>query len=290
MDLNRFTEQSQEALRRAQELAVRRNHQGIDAAHLLAALLEETDGLAAGCLAAAGIAPSAVRERIDQELNAMPQVSGPGMEAQQVYFTQGLARLLTQSEDEARALKDEYVSVEHLLLAMIADERSAVARLLRPLGLTRERLLAAIRKIRGSQRVTSPNPEATDQALERYGRDLTKLAGQGKLDPVIGRDDEIRRIVQVLSRRTKNNPVGLPAIYTRVITMYSLPTSAYYAYLGLYNLAYVADDSVMLTVAVVTLSREKLQEKGARWLKLVSGVVMLGLGVILMLRPELLAN
>jgi ATP-dependent Clp protease ATP-binding subunit ClpB len=207
MDLNRLTEQSQEALRRAQVVAVRRNHQGIDAAHLLAALLEETDGLAAGCFAAAGIAPSAVRERVEQELNAMPQVSGPGMDAQQVYFTQGLARLLAQAEDEAKALKDEYVSVEHLLLAMLADERGAVDRLLGPLGLTRERLMAAIKKVRGSQRVTSQNPEATYQALERYGRDLTKLAGQGKLDPVIGRDDEIRRIVQVLSRRTKNNPV-----------------------------------------------------------------------------------
>jgi ATP-dependent Clp protease ATP-binding subunit ClpB len=207
MDLNRFTEQSQEALRRAQTLAVRRNHQGIDDAHLMAALLAEADGIAAGCLAAAGIAPSAVRERVEQELNAMPQVSGPGMEVQQVYFTQRLARLLTQAEDEANALKDEYVSVEHLLLAMLSDERGTVARLLRSLGLTRERLLAAVKKIRGNQRVTSPNPEATYQALERYGRDLTKLAGQGKLDPVIGRDDEIRRIVQVLSRRTKNNPV-----------------------------------------------------------------------------------
>jgi ATP-dependent Clp protease ATP-binding subunit ClpB len=207
MDLNRLTEQSQEALRRAQELAVRRNHQGIDAAHLLAALLEEKDGLAAGCFAAAGIAPSALRERVEQQLNAMPQVSGPGMEAQQVYFTQGLARLLAQAEDEAKALKDEYVSVEHLLLAVLADERGPVGQLLRSLGLTRERLLAAVKKIRGSQRVTSPNPEATYQALERYGRDLTKLAGQGKLDPVVGRDDEIRRIVQVLSRRTKNNPV-----------------------------------------------------------------------------------
>ncbi|HET9917681.1 MAG TPA: ATP-dependent chaperone ClpB [Candidatus Binatia bacterium] len=207
MDLNRLTEQSQEALRKAQELAVRRNHQGIDSLHLLAALLEEKDGLAAGCLAAAGIAPSAARERVEQELNAMPQVSGPGMEAQQVYFTQGLARLLAQAEDEAKGLKDDYVSVEHLLLAMIADERSSVAKLMRALGLTRERLLAAIKKIRGSQRVTSPNPETTYQALERYGRDLTQLAGQGKLDPVIGRDDEIRRIIQVLSRRTKNNPV-----------------------------------------------------------------------------------
>jgi ATP-dependent Clp protease ATP-binding subunit ClpB len=207
MDLNRLTEQSQEALRRAQELALRRNHQGIDAAHLLAALLEDASSLAAGCLAAAGIAPSAVHERVEQELNALPQVSGPGMEAQQVYFTQRLARLLTQAEDEAKTLKDEYVSVEHLLLAMLVDERDAVGRLLRSLGLTRERLLVAIKKIRGSQRVTSPNPEATYQALDRYGRDLTKLASQGKLDPVIGRDDEIRRIIQVLSRRTKNNPV-----------------------------------------------------------------------------------
>jgi ATP-dependent Clp protease ATP-binding subunit ClpB len=207
MDLNRLTEQSQEALRHAQALAVRRNHQGIDTAHLLAALLEESKGLAAGCFAAAGIAPSAVRERVEQLLNAMPQVSGPGMEAQQVYFTQRLAHLFALAEDEAKALKDEYVSVEHLLLAMLADERGAVGVLLGNLGLTRERLLAAVKKLRGSQRVTSPNPEATYQALERYGRDLTKLAGQGKLDPVIGRDEEIRRIIQVLSRRTKNNPV-----------------------------------------------------------------------------------
>jgi len=207
MDIHRLTEQSQEALSRAQGLAMRRNHQGVDELHLLAALLEEPEGLAAGCFAAAHIAPSAVRERVEQALNALPQVSGPGMEAQQVYFTQRLVRVLTQAEDEGKALKDEYVSIEHLLLAMIADERSPVGRLLRSLGLTRERLLAAIKIIRGSQRVTSPNPEATYQALERYGRDLTKLASQGKLDPVIGRDDEIRRIVQVLSRRTKNNPV-----------------------------------------------------------------------------------
>ncbi len=207
MDLNRLTEQSQEAIRRAQALAIRNNHQGIDVVHLLAALLEETGGLAAGFVAAAGVAPSALREKVEEELSRLPQVSGPGMEAQQVYFTQRLARLLAQAEDEAKTLTDEYVSVEHLLLAMLADERGAVGRLLRAVGLTRERIMSAIKKVRGSQRVTSPTPEATYQALERYGRDLTKLAGQGKLDPVIGRDDEIRRIVQVLSRRTKNNPV-----------------------------------------------------------------------------------
>ena len=207
MDLNRFTEKSQEALRGAQALATRRNHQGVDVEHLLAALLEQPEGLAAALLAGAGIAPSAVRERVEQELNRIPQVSGPGVGGQQVYITQRLARLLTQAEDEARGLKDEYVSVEHLLLAMLEDASGAAGRLLRSLGVTRERLMAALQKVRGHQRVTSPNPETTYQALERYGRDLTKLATQGKLDPVIGRDDEIRRVIQVLSRRTKNNPV-----------------------------------------------------------------------------------
>lgn len=207
MDLNRFTEKSQEALRNAQALAARRNHQGVDVEHLLAAFLEEPEGLAAALLAAAGIAPSAARERVEQELNRIPHVSGPGAEAQQVYVTQRLVRLLTQAEDEAKSLKDEYVSIEHLLLAMLKEDHGAAGRLLQALGLTRENLMAALQKVRGHQRVTSPNPEATYQALERYGRDLTKLATQGKLDPVIGRDDEIRRIVQVLSRRTKNNPV-----------------------------------------------------------------------------------
>jgi ATP-dependent Clp protease ATP-binding subunit ClpB len=207
MDLNRFTEKSQDALRGAQALATRRNHQGVDVEHLLAALLEEREGLAAALFAAAGVAPSAVRERVEQDLNRLPHISGPGAEAQQVYITQRLGRLLTQAEDEAKELKDEYVSVEHLLLAMLEDERGTTGKLLRSLGLTRERLMAALQKVRGHQRVTSPNPETTYQALERYGRDLTKLATQGKLDPVIGRDDEIRRVVQVLSRRTKNNPV-----------------------------------------------------------------------------------
>ena len=207
MDLNRFTEKSQDALRSAQALATRRNHQGVDVEHLLAALLEEREGLATALLAAAGIAPSAARERLEQELDRIPHVSGPGAETQQVYITQRLARLLTQAEDEAKGLKDEYVSIEHLLLAMLVDERGAAGRLLQSLGLSRERLMTALQKIRGHQRVTSPNPETTYQALERYGRDLTSLATQGKLDPVIGRDEEIRRIVQVLSRRTKNNPV-----------------------------------------------------------------------------------
>jgi ATP-dependent Clp protease ATP-binding subunit ClpB len=207
MDLNRLTEKSQEALRRAQGLATRRNHQAVDVEHLLAALLEEPEGLAAAFLAACNIAPSAAREQIERELNRVPQVSGPGTEAQQAYMTQRLSRVLTQAEDEAKSLKDEYVSIEHLLLAMLAEKTGAAGRVLQSLGLTRAKLMDALKKVRGHQRVTSPTPEATYQALERYGRDLTALADQGKLDPVIGRDEEIRRVIQVLSRRTKNNPV-----------------------------------------------------------------------------------
>ncbi len=207
MDLNRLTEKLQEALHGAQALATRRNHQGVDVEHVLAALVEQQEGLAVALLAAAGIAPSAVREGIEQELHKIPQVSGPGMSTQQVHITQRLAQLLTQAEDEAKGLKDEYVSVEHLLLAMLADTKGGAGRLLQALGLSRNKLMESLQKVRGHQRVTSQNPETTYQALERYGRDLTQLATQGKLDPVIGRDEEIRRVVQVLSRRTKNNPV-----------------------------------------------------------------------------------
>ncbi len=207
MELNRFTEKSQEALRGAQALAARRGNQGVDVEHMLSAILAEPEGLASALLTSAGLAPSALHEQIEEELNKLPQVSGPGANAQQLYLTQRLVRVLTQAEDEAKVLKDDYVSVEHLLLAIFGEANGTSSKLLRSLGLTRERLMAALQKVRGHQRVTSANPEATYQALERYGRDLTKLAEQGKLDPVIGRDDEIRRIVQVLSRRTKNNPV-----------------------------------------------------------------------------------
>ena len=214
MDLNRLTEKLQEALHGAQALATRRNHQGVDVEHVLAALVEQQEGLAVALLAAAGIAPSAVREGIEQELHKIPQVSGPGMSTQQVHITQRLAQLLTQAEDEAKGLKDEYVSVEHLLLAMLADTKGGAGRLLQALGLSRDKLMESLQKVRGHQRVTSQNPETTYQALERYGRDLTQLATQGKLDPVVGRDEEIRRVVQVLSRRTKNNPVliGEPGV------------------------------------------------------------------------------
>src|SRR5438309_1720075 len=209
VDVNRMTHKVQEALQSAGGIATRRSHQGIDVEHLLQALLEQPDGLAPNLLEAAGVAPRAVEEAVERELGRRPQVSGPAAGPSQTFITQRLSQLLTKAEDEMRALKDEYLSVEHLLLAMAAE-----GGVFRGLGLTRERLVAALQQVRGNQRVTSPDPETTYQALEKYGRDLTKLATQGKLDPVIGRDDEIRRVIQVLSRRTKNNPVliGEPGV------------------------------------------------------------------------------
>jgi len=213
MDFNRFTEKAQDAVRAAQSIAVRYGNQQIDVEHLLAALLDQQDGLAPAILNKAGINLEGLRRRVMQEIERLPKVSGPTGGIDQVYITGRLNRLLTQAEDEARRLKDEYVSVEHLLLAM-TDDGGATGRIFKEFNVTRERLMRAMQEVRGNQRVTSPTPETTYQALERYGRDLTKAAAQGKLDPVIGRDEEIRRVIQVLSRRTKNNPVliGEPGV------------------------------------------------------------------------------
>ncbi len=206
MDMNRFTEKTQEALAAAQRQAVRLSHQQVDVEHLLLALLEQEQGLAAPIFQKAGASGDRLKRRVEQELERLPRVSGTSGGPEQVYVTGRLNRLLTQAEDEAKRLKDEYVSVEHLLLAM-TDDGGATGRLLKELGITRDKLMAGLREVRGHQRVTSPTPESTYQALEKYGRDLTKLATDGKLDPVIGRDEEIRRVIQILSRRTKNNPV-----------------------------------------------------------------------------------
>ena len=208
MDINRLTDKSQEALRQAQTLAARRNHQGVDVEHLFAALLEPADGIVTALLAQTGVSVAAVKKGLEEELDRIPQVTGAGAAAgpDQAYVTQRLSRLFTRAEDEARGLKDDYISVEHVLLA-IFEEGGKASQILRAQGVSRDTLLEALQKVRGHQRVTSQNPEGTYQALERYGRDLTQLAAQGKLDPVIGRDEEIRRVVQVLSRRTKNNPV-----------------------------------------------------------------------------------
>jgi ATP-dependent Clp protease ATP-binding subunit ClpB len=213
MDINKLTEKLQEALSSAQSKAVRYSHQQVDVEHLLLALLEQERGLASSILNKANVDTESLKRNIEQELARLPKVTGPTGEPGQVYVTSRLNRLLTQAEDESKRLGDEYVSVEHVLLAM-TDDTGPTGRIFKQFGITRERLMQTLREVRGSQRVTSQNPEGTYEALEKYGRDLTLLAAQGKLDPVIGRDEEIRRVIQVLSRRTKNNPVliGEPGV------------------------------------------------------------------------------
>jgi ATP-dependent Clp protease ATP-binding subunit ClpB len=206
MDINRFTQKAQEAISSAQTKAARYSHQQVDVEHLLATLLDQENGLATSILSKSGINVDSFKRRLEQELERMPRVSGPGGATDQIYITGRLNRLLAQAEEEAKKIKDEYISIEHLLLAMTDDGGSA-GRLLKEFGVTREKLSGALKDIRGNQRVTSQNPEATYEALGKYGRDFTQLAAQGKLDPVIGRDEEIRRVIQVLSRRSKNNPV-----------------------------------------------------------------------------------
>jgi ATP-dependent Clp protease ATP-binding subunit ClpB len=213
MDINRFTEKAQEALQAAQKLALRKNNQQIDVEHVLLALLEQEGGLTASVLKKLEIPSERLKRRVEQEVDKLPKVTGSAGGPDQFYLTGRLNRLLVQAEDEAKKLKDDYVSVEHLLLAM-TDDGGTTGRLLKEAGLSRDQLLGALQDVRGHQRVTSQNPESTYQALEKYGRDLTQLARQNKLDPVIGRDEEIRRVIQVLSRRTKNNPVliGEPGV------------------------------------------------------------------------------
>jgi ATP-dependent Clp protease ATP-binding subunit ClpB len=213
MDFNRFTEKVQEAFRSAQGIATRYGNQQLDVEHLMAALLDQEGGLAPSILNKSDINTAALRARIEQEINKLPKVSGPAASPDQVYVTSRLQKLLTLAEDESKRLKDEFVSVEHILLAAVED-KGATGKLLKEFGLTHDRLMRSLQEVRGSQRVTSQNPEATYEALQKYGRDLTQLASQGKLDPVIGRDEEIRRVIQVLSRRTKNNPVliGEPGV------------------------------------------------------------------------------
>src|SRR5215813_1593841 len=212
MDINRLTERAQEAVATAQSIATRHGNQQVDIEHLLAAMLEQERGLAAAVLNKAGFDVDAVKARTAQELERLPKVSG-STPAGQIYITNRLNQLFTKAEDEAKSFKDDYISIEHFLLA-ITDDKGPAGRIFKELGITRDRLMQALHEIRGNQRITSQNPEATYEALEKYGRDLTRLAAQGKLDPVIGRDEEIRRVIQVLSRRTKNNPVliGEPGV------------------------------------------------------------------------------
>ncbi|MBD3391095.1 MAG: ATP-dependent chaperone ClpB [Chitinivibrionales bacterium] len=204
MDLEKFTRKSQEALVRTQELVAEYNHQEITPLHLLLALLEQENGLVPALLNKAGADLGAIQSAIRDKLAAVPAVTGGG--AQQTYASRGFSAVLGDAKKHASRMKDEYVSVEHLFLALM-EKDDACKNIIRDAGITPDQIMAGLKSVRGNQRVSSQDPESTFQALEKYGRNLTQMAQLGKLDPVIGRDEEIRRVVQILSRRTKNNPV-----------------------------------------------------------------------------------
>ncbi len=210
MRLEKLTTKSQEALQQAGILAEKRNHQAIDVEHLLFALLGQKQGVVFSLFQKLGVPLGALTDRLQKTLDRLPQVSGA---AGQTFIAPRLKKIIEGAEVEAETLKDEYVSTEHLLLSMVQESGDS-GKILRELGASRDKILNALVSIRGAQRITDPNPEEKYQALEKYSRDLTDLARKGKLDPVIGRDDEIRRVIQVLSRRTKNNPVviGEPGV------------------------------------------------------------------------------
>ncbi|MDR1145892.1 MAG: ATP-dependent chaperone ClpB [Verrucomicrobiales bacterium] len=215
MDLNKFTEKAQLAIAEAQQVAARLGQQNVDVEHLLLALLQQEDGLVPRLMEKCRVSVELLLSKLEGELAKVPKLSQSHGAQQGVYVTQRLNSLLAKAREAAGKLKDDYVSVEHLVLPMFdEDQRSGVGRVFSEAGLKKADFLQALTAVRGNQRVTSANPEATYEALEKYGRDLTRLAQQNKLDPVIGRDAEIRRAIQVLSRRTKNNPVliGEPGV------------------------------------------------------------------------------
>jgi len=204
MDLNRFTQKAQEAVIGAQALAGEYSHGQIEPEHLLLALLRQSDGIVPQIIQELEANPGEMALALERELQRKPKVYGA---TAQVGLSRELSRALDEAQKIAGRMRDEYVSTEHLLLALCGPSGGAASRFLTAYGITEDAILRALTSIRGSQRVTSPHPESTYQALEKYGRDLTQLARQGRLDPVIGRDEEIRRVMQILSRRTKNNPV-----------------------------------------------------------------------------------
>jgi ATP-dependent Clp protease ATP-binding subunit ClpB len=214
MDLNKFTEQATAALGSAQEEATRLGNQAVDVEHLFYALITQENGLIPRLFERLKVSSDLLLGKTQSALDRLPKVSGSGATGQ-TGITQRLNQLLVRAQDEAKKLKDDYVSVEHLVLSMFQEKKdTAIAGIFRDLNITRDAFLTAMQDVRGNQRVTSQNPEATYESLQKYGRDLTAMARQNKLDPVIGRDQEIRRAIQVLSRRTKNNPVliGEPGV------------------------------------------------------------------------------
>jgi ATP-dependent Clp protease ATP-binding subunit ClpB len=212
MRFDKFTIKVQEAIQASQSIAEGMGHQQIEPEHLLTALVNQPDNVLIPLLEKVGIHGNQFKNVLKEQLDRMPRVSGTGLG--QTYISPRLKNVLDRSFQEASQLRDEYVSMEHILLALMDQKGDPLTQALIALGLNREVILRSLKEIRGSQRVTDPNPEDKYRPLEKFARDLTDLARQGKLDPVIGRDDEIRRVIQVLSRRTKNNPVliGEPGV------------------------------------------------------------------------------
>src|SRR5512138_2510295 len=203
MRWDQFTVMSQEAIQKAQSLAAEKGHAEVRPEHLLASFLARDENIVNAILIKIGAPSAKIRGEVDAALERLPKVSGGGEAA----LSSALRQILDSAGKEAEALKDEYISTEHIFLAMLKDRGNEASRILRRNGVDEDAVLKALAAVRGSQRVTDPEPESKYQVLEKYARDLTALARQGKLDPVIGREDEIRRVIQVLSRRTKNNPV-----------------------------------------------------------------------------------
>lgn len=210
MNIDRFTEKAQEAIFNAQKLAVDKNHSQIEPEHLLYSLTTQSEGVVPQIMNKLEINPSLVISELDRELEKLPRAYG----ATSIQISPRLAQILEAAEKEASSFKDEYISTEHLLISIADRDSGAAGKILNKFNITKNRIYQILTSIRGSQRITDPNPEGKYQALEKYGRDLTEMARKGKLDPVIGRDDEIRRTIQILSRRTKNNPVliGEPGV------------------------------------------------------------------------------
>ena len=207
MRFDRFTERAQEAAQRAAEIIQRYGHNQIDTEHILMALIEQPGGVIPQILEKLSVSPEALTERLDATLRASPKANIFGGGAGQIFITPRVKRIIDLANEEANRLKDEYISTEHIFLAILTERNTPAARILESAGLSRDRVYSAIQDLRGGQRVTDPQAESRYRTLEKYSRDLTQLAREGKLDPVIGRDSEIMRLIQILSRRTKNNPV-----------------------------------------------------------------------------------
>ena len=214
MNAQNFTHKSLEAVQQAQNIALENNCMQIEEAHLAKALLQQEGGLIPQLLTKMGLEPSGVIAAVEDEVKRLPSVTGPGREPDKIYVSAEVDAVLADSENQAKRMKDEYVSVEHIMLSMIDRPDNAMRGVFSRFGITRDAFLAALSTVRGNTRVTSDSPEETYDALSKYGQDLVALAKNHKLDPVIGRDGEIRSVILILSRKTKNNPVliGEPGV------------------------------------------------------------------------------